>query len=364
VIGMTQADQRHEPKFSILLPTHNRADVLPFAIRSVLGQTLPDFELLIVGDGCTDDTAEVVKSFSDSRIRWFDLPKAPNFGYANRNLALREARGELVAFMAHDDLWMPDHLELLLPLFERSEVELAYSRPLWVIPNGLLAPGTFNLEYGPTMKAFLSGANSIPAACVVHRRDCFAKYGYWNDELTSCGDRDLWARIIAGGNIKNFAYLAEPTCLHFRANWRTEATDQPQLRVWKQLHSLKDFIPAELKIAVANGATEQEAVWLAMSAQPGEWPQRIRSAVRQALDRRITQSDDLMLALVKRDPSLKVDVAGMSEPLAQIAPVLRFAENGLEWKVARLLIAAKRRAVPIGSLRQRIWSRLVRPLHS
>src|SRR5438094_3337882 len=114
-------------KFSILTPTHNRADVLAFAIRSVMAQTETDWELFIVGDGCTDNTAAVVAEFNDPRIRWLDLPKGPGFGYRNRNLAFRQMRGHYVALLGHDDIWLPDHLTLLSHGLEQSGAEWAYS---------------------------------------------------------------------------------------------------------------------------------------------------------------------------------------------------------------------------------------------
>jgi glycosyltransferase involved in cell wall biosynthesis len=200
-----ELDSQHSPRVSILLPTHNRADVLPFALRSVLAQTVQDFELLIVGDGCTDNTAEIVQSFNDPRIHWFDLPKGPTFGYANRNIGLQKARGEYIAYMTHDDLWLCDHLEQLLKLFDDDTIEIAFSRPLWVIPPGMIVPGIYNLNHAPTLNIFLNIRNGIPSDCTIHRRDCFSRYGYWDDTLCMSADWDMWKRIIKGGGERNFS---------------------------------------------------------------------------------------------------------------------------------------------------------------
>jgi glycosyltransferase involved in cell wall biosynthesis len=156
--------KRDFPRFSVLLPAHNRADVLGFAIASVLEQSETDFELLIVADGCTDGTADIVASFADPRIRFFDLPKAPHLGYANRNVVLRQARGHLVAYAAHDDLMLPDHLALLGDLLEQNGVAWCYSRPLWVSTDGVIVPFCTNLGLADELRAFLQDRNTIRLA--------------------------------------------------------------------------------------------------------------------------------------------------------------------------------------------------------
>ena len=171
------------PRFSVLMPTHDRADVIPFAIRSVLAQTERDFELLVVGDGCTDGTADVVAGFDDPRIRWFDLPKAPYFGYANRNVALRQAGGEFIAFAAHDDLLFPDHLALMAERLAAPEVEWVYSRPLLASPDGVVMPLSGNLDNPDELLTFLHKSNFIPTSSVAHRRACLEKYGYWPEDV-------------------------------------------------------------------------------------------------------------------------------------------------------------------------------------
>ena len=88
------------PTVSVVIVTYNKADTLPDAINSVLGQTYPDFEVLVVDDGSTDATAERVKAYGD-KIRY--LPKKNGGTGSARNLGIAEARGPFVAFLDGDD---------------------------------------------------------------------------------------------------------------------------------------------------------------------------------------------------------------------------------------------------------------------
>ena len=273
----------HRPKLSILLPTHNRADVLLFALESILWQTEQDFEVLIVGDGCTDNTADVVKSFDEPRFEWFDFPKGPGFGYGHRNVALKRARGQYIGFMAHDDILLPDHFALLIASLEGNQAELAYSRPLWVTRKGLIIPITYDLNDPQTLASFLTGRMAIPAMNVVHRRECFDKYGYWNAELPAGADWDMWVRIIKGGGQNNFIYVPVPTAFHFTAIWRTEAAGPRYWKIWEALGDDDRFYPSDLKIDVPARKTEQEAFWNMLCQDTEQNIKQIRRAVDQLL---------------------------------------------------------------------------------
>ena len=98
-------DRRTQPTVSIIISTYNWSSVLRFAIASVLAQTFRSFELIVVGDCCTDDSEAVVESFSDPRIQWYNLTEnaGGQFGPNNQGVAL--ARGRYIAYLGHDDLW-------------------------------------------------------------------------------------------------------------------------------------------------------------------------------------------------------------------------------------------------------------------
>jgi hypothetical protein len=265
------------PLVSVLLPTHNRADVLGYAIASVLWQTEQDFELLIVGDGCTDETSNVVAGFHDERIRWFDLPKAPLSGYANRNLVLKQARGRYVAYAQHDDIFFPDHLARLIATIQTSKDDWCYSRPLWCTPDGYCVPFAVNLGNSEELDHFLNVENHIPSCCVLHTRGALERVGYWPDDVERIADWRCWHRIIQTSASKTAAYCAEATVLHFRARWKSGPEQDPILVA--RLHAIAQnaaWWPPALKFDVPTGTTEQSAFFKSI------FPRRTGSAGRIA----------------------------------------------------------------------------------
>src|SRR5450432_2665306 len=115
------------PLVSVIVATYNWSSVLRYAITSAQRQTVGNFELLVIGDGCTDDSAHVVESFHDPRFRWENLPHNSGHQTAANNKGLELARGKWISYLGHDDLWMPNHLELLLREVEQAEGDVAFS---------------------------------------------------------------------------------------------------------------------------------------------------------------------------------------------------------------------------------------------
>src|SRR5262245_733920 len=274
------------PRVSVLMPTHNRADVVGSAIQSVLDQTEANFELLVVADGCTDETVARVRAFGDPRIRVFDLPKAPHFGYANRNVALREATGEYIAFAAHDDLLFPDHLRLLIDALERTDRDWVYSRPLWVSTDGIIVPFATNLRLTDELHDFLTVGNTIPASCVLYRRHCLERYGFWPENVPQAADWRHWIAIIEGGGRASIAYVKLPTCLHFSARWRqSRHASFNAVRTWLELADAAAWWPANLRYDITPGTPEQLTLASAMRAGGTRWIEELRGSIECVLDR-------------------------------------------------------------------------------
>src|SRR3990170_3710291 len=116
-----------DPLVSVILVVRDRAWCVGRAISSVLAQSYANLELIVVDDGSTDGTRAAIESFGD-RLRFF--PRAPEGPYEARNFALKQARGELIAFIDSDDSWRPDKLAAQVPLMPRPEIGLGFGDPL------------------------------------------------------------------------------------------------------------------------------------------------------------------------------------------------------------------------------------------
>jgi len=314
------------PRFTVLLPTHNRADVIGFAIRSILAQTEQDFELFVVGDGCTDGTAGVVAGFKDPRIRWFDFEKAPHSGYANRNAALRQANGEFIAYAQHDDLMLPDHLALLGGAM-RPGIDWGYSRPLWVSTDGIVVPSGTNLTIPDELAHFMEVRNTIPSNCVMHRRDCLERFGYWPEDFAHVADWLLWRTIIHGAGPQRIAYLPTGTALHFSASWKeSRHAAVPEVATWLAIIDTGGWWPPVLRRSVPAPRQEQR-VWLeALQGGGQEFVAELRAAITVVMDRQgwsnilhtLPQVSELEAALRHREASLAQSEAALEAVNARV----------------------------------------------
>ncbi|MGA8809830.1 MAG: glycosyltransferase family A protein [Thermoanaerobaculia bacterium] len=201
------------PRVSVIIATYNWSNVLPYSIGSVLRQTMQDFEILVVGDGCTDDSEAVVAAIGDPRIRWFNLPENTSHQSSPNNEGLRQARGELIAYLGHDDLWLPHHLEAHVAALDPSNVAMTYSLLIAVTPDAT--------EPRPVRPNPEDGSWSPPSS-TVHRRSVTAALGGWRDyrKIDVPPEIDLWRRARAAGY--EFKFVPRLTAIKFPASARRD----------------------------------------------------------------------------------------------------------------------------------------------
>jgi glycosyltransferase involved in cell wall biosynthesis len=200
------------PLVTIIIPTYNWSSVLPYSVGSALRQTFPDFEVLVIGDGCTDDSESVVRAVGDERVRWINLPANTGHQSGPNNEGLRQARGDLIAYLGHDDLWLPHHLSCMVAALDAG-ADLAFGITEGIGPresDKVAAP--FKLKYTP--------GDWMPPTGVAHRRRVTEHVGGWRDyrELTVDPEVDLWQRAYDGGY--KFAFVPRLTAIKFSASER------------------------------------------------------------------------------------------------------------------------------------------------
>lgn len=183
------------PTVSVVISAYNYGRYLAMAVESVLAQSYRDFELVIVDDGSTDDTPDVVRRYLDQpQVRYF---RKPNGGQASaKNRGIQESVGAFVAFLDADDVWHTDKLARQLPLFlGRPEVGVVFSGVHCVDREGKPAGEWTMPAYRGAVTQELFIDNFVPFSSAVVRRECFERLGVFDESLPMAIDYDLWLRF-------------------------------------------------------------------------------------------------------------------------------------------------------------------------
>lgn len=184
------------PRVSIVLPTYNRLDLLQQALASIRAQTYPDYEIIVVDDGSTDGTRAWMEAHPNDALVYL---RQANAGVSTaRNAGIQAARGELLAFLDDDDLWLPTKLERQVPLFDNPDVGFVFCGNAYCDASGriemLRMPGP---EYrGHAVPAMLR-RNMMPTPSVMVRRRLALEAGVMYEDLAFGEDWNYWLRIAA-----------------------------------------------------------------------------------------------------------------------------------------------------------------------
>jgi GT2 family glycosyltransferase len=180
---------------SVVIPTHDRASMLLEAVDSVLGQSHEPEEILVVDDGSTDLTQEVMAPILH-RVRYM---KTPHRGVSHaRNTGYRSARGEWIAFLDSDDLWLPRKLELQLQALGASgDTPLCYTDEIWVRRGRRVNPCKHHAKHsGWIFHHCLPRCIISPSSALV-RREVLEELGGFDESMPVCEDYDLWLRLTS-----------------------------------------------------------------------------------------------------------------------------------------------------------------------
>ncbi|MCU6673728.1 glycosyltransferase family 2 protein [Leclercia adecarboxylata] len=225
---------------SIVMPAYNREDTIPAAITSVLAQTYPHFELIIIDDGSSDSTADIVRGFDDERIRLIEGPGRSGVSEA-RNIGLRAAKGNLIAYLDSDNTWQPEYLSAMVSaLHQTPHAQAAYSGQY--LYRGT-HPEPFAIRFASFNKGLLENRNYIDLNCFIHNKSVFKRTGMFDTRLKRFVDWDLILKISS-----EYTIISVPVLLsnYFYERAENAITNDNSLHgyidIVREQHNTREFI--------------------------------------------------------------------------------------------------------------------------
>jgi len=180
-----------KPLVSVIIPTFNRGYCLEESIRSVLQQSFVDFELIVVDDGSTDNTSELVARFP--AVKLIRLEKNRGVSFA-RNRGMVEAQGDCIAFLDSDDLWEKDKLASQVKWIERG-FHAVYTDEIWIRNRVRVNPMNKHRKYSGDIFRYCLPLCIVSPSSVLLRAEVLREVGGFDESMPVCEDYDLWLRI-------------------------------------------------------------------------------------------------------------------------------------------------------------------------
>jgi len=221
-------EKENKPVVSVIIPSYNAAEFIIETIAGVLSQTIKDIEVIVIDDASIDNTISIVQMFcrSDDRIRYFIQEGRRGVSVA-RNRGIKEAKGSYIAFIDHDDLWLPQKLEKQLEVFKSDkDIGLVFSREAIISENGKIKGlfGGFSRPLRGYIFRELFVKHFIPLSAVVVRRKVFDSIDEWFPESMEMAEEvDLFLRIAHSWKIDY--------CDEVLAKWRDHPRSDSKLRL-------------------------------------------------------------------------------------------------------------------------------------
>ncbi|HVP54878.1 MAG TPA: glycosyltransferase [Candidatus Eisenbacteria bacterium] len=276
------------PAVSVIMNVRNGGATLRAALQSVMAQTFSDWEVIVWDDRSTDESARVVAEFVDPRIRYSLAPVETSLGQA-RDAAIRHARGDWLAFLDQDDLWLAHKLELQLALGNERQVGLIYGRTLCFYPNGSLRDYDYFHEFTPLpeggiLAELLGRGCFIAMSSVLLRRSAIYEVGGIPPHiqvtpdyflyLSVCGNYSARAvqevvahyRIHPASMTKTYRRESLEETLRLVDDWRSHlspaAYARRRVRIATTLALEEMLLPGERGRGIRRLLTDGSLVWL------------------------------------------------------------------------------------------------------
>ena len=197
-------------RISVVIPTYNRIGTLPRALDSVLAQTRPADEIIVVDDGSTDGTGNMMSTkYPQCRL----LSQANSGVSSARNLGIANAKGDWIALLDSDDAWHPEKLaQQMSALNDSQEIRICHTEEIWIRNGKRVNPMKKHAKCGGRIFRRCLPLCVISPSSVILHRTLFQEYGWFDTDLPACEDYDLWLRLCAQEEVR---FLSEPLTIKY-----------------------------------------------------------------------------------------------------------------------------------------------------